>query len=259
MVLMSLALHYTGGQWQVTPFPVTISRDQDIIRFAMVSSTEGWIEVGQHTQLGADAPYQLYHGVNGVWSPVSAPGYQHLLPIRSFASGATWLTADDSATSRLTLLLYQSGALTPMYTLAAHADLSADDQIHMDSPQSAWIAMQLSNARGAQTGWLLLHCSLSSCRQSSLVNDPRIQTSDAVQVFSATEGWAFRATNQQGAPGGYIDSAFHLHNGQWQHVAWPFQHIDWVSVIVQVGPDEYWALTNSSILHFVNGAWSSYA
>jgi hypothetical protein len=257
MVLTSLALHYTGGQWQVTPFPVTISHDQDIMRFTMVSSTEGWIEVGQRTQLGADAPYQLYHGVNGVWSLVSAPGYQHLLPIRSFASGATWLTADDSATNRLTLLLYHDGALMPMYTLPAYTDLSADDQIHMDSPQSAWIAMQLRNGRGAQTGWLLLQCSLSSCRQSSLVNDPRIQMSDMVQVFSATEGWAF-SMSQQGAPPG-IESAFHLQNGHWQSVPWPFQQIEWVSVIVQIGPDEYWALTNSSVLHFVNGAWSSYS
>jgi hypothetical protein len=258
MVLTSLALHYTGGQWQVTPFPVTVGHDQDIIIFTMVSSTEGWIEVGQRTQIGADAPYQLYHGVNGVWSLVSAPGYQHLLPTRSFASGATWLTAENSATSRLTLLLYHNGNLTPMYTLPAQADLPVDYQIHMDSPQSAWVTLQLSNGRGAPTGWLLLHCSLSSCSQSSVVNDPHIQTSDMVQIFSAQEGWAF-SMNHPPAPPGLIESAFRLQNGHWQSVPWPGHQIEWVSVIVQVGPDEYWAVASSSILHFVNGAWSSYS
>lgn len=266
-LLTSLALHYTGGQWQVIPFPVTTSPNQTIQTFTMISSIEGWLVVAQRNPISWGPPYQDYHGVNGVWSLVSAPGYQNLLPIAPFAPGATdapgttWLTAEDSATSRTTLLLYHNGNLTPMYTLPVHAQSAffGHYQMHMDSPQSAWIGLQMLSARGAQIGWLLLHCSLSSCRQSSLVNDPRIQLADTVQVFSASEGWAFRSTNQQGASAGHIENVFRLHNGQWQSVPWPFQYIQRVSVIVQIGPDEYWALADSSLLHFANGAWSSYS
>ncbi len=195
-----------------------------------------------------------------MWSPVSTPGYQNLWLDKAFAPGEAWFTAEESATGQLILLLYRNGTLTPMYTLPANAFLYESYQIQMDSPQSVWITVPMDNAQGAQTGWLLLHCSLSSCSQSSLLNDPRIQTSDTVQVFSASEGWAFRTRNQQGAPRGYIVEVFRLQNGQWQRVPWLSQQIAYMGSIVQVGPDEYWAIADgSTLLHFVNGAWSSYS
>ncbi len=257
----TLTLHYTDGRWQQTPFPVTINSNQVIIGFRMVSANEGWLTVAPRgNKLLYGTPYQLYHGVNGMWSPVSTPGYQNLWLDKAFAPGEAWFTAEESATGQLILLLYRNGTLTPMYTLPANAFLYESYQIQMDSPQSVWITVPMDNAQGAQTGWLLLHCSLSSCSQSSLLNDPRIQTSDTVQVFSASEGWAFRTRNQQGAPRGYIVEVFRLQNGQWQRVPWLSQQIAYMGSIVQVGPDEYWAIADgSTLLHFVNGAWSSYS
>jgi hypothetical protein len=260
-VLTTIALHYTGRQWQETPFPITVSSDQVVADFAMISSTEGWLLVEQRNSITWGPPYQVYHGVNGVWSRVSAPGYQNLWPVKPFAPGAAWLIAADSATGLPRLLLYHNGTLTPMYTLPANALLSvnADIQIEMDGPQSAWVSALMLNTQGVQTGWLLLHCSLSSCSRSSLGDDPRIQTSDSVQVFFANSGWAFLRKNQQGAYTQYINNAFRLHNGQWQSVLWPFQ-IGSVGIIVQTGPNEYWALADhATILHFVNDAWSSYS
>jgi hypothetical protein len=139
VVLTTLVLHYTGGRWQVTPFPVTISPNQSIIGFTMISSTEGWILVAQRNQIDWSIPYQLYHGVNGVWSLVSAPGYQNLWPVKPFAPGEAWLTGEDSATGLPRLLLYHYGTLTPMYTLPPQALLYGYGgyQIEMDSLQSA--------------------------------------------------------------------------------------------------------------------------
>jgi hypothetical protein len=257
-ILTTLVLHYTGGQWQETPFPVAISPNQSIIGFTMVSSTEGWILVAQRNNTGWSVPYQLYHGVNGEWSVVSAPGYQNLWPIKPFAPGEAWLSGQDSATGLPRLLLYQNGTLTPMYALPPNALLYGHDyvQIEMDSPQSAWVTVLVLSARQAQTGWLLLHCSLSSCSQSSSVSDPRIQASDTVWVFSANAGWAFLRKNQQGAFTQYIDTVFRLHNGQWQSIPWPLR-ITIVDIGVAVGPNEYWALADSStILHFADGKWT---
>jgi hypothetical protein len=259
-VLTTLALHYTGRQWQEVPFPITVSSDQVVADFTMISSTEGWILVEQRHSITWGPPYQLYHGVNGVWSRVSTPGYQNLWPVNPFAPGAAWLIGEDTATGLPRLLLYHNGMLTPMYTLPPNALLyvNADIQIEMDNPQSAWVSALMLNAHG-QTGWLLLNCSLSSCSQSSLANDPRIQTSDTVEVFSADAGWAFLRKNQQGAYTQYIENVFRLHNGQWQGVPWPF-HIASVSSIVQTGPNEYWAVADqSTILHFVNGIWTTSA
>jgi hypothetical protein len=245
----------------VTPFPISISPDKAVADFTMISSTEGWMLVEQRNATTWSTPYQLYHGVNGVWSLVSTPGYQNLWPVKPFASGAAWLIGEDSSTGQPHLLLYHNGTLTPMYTLPPNALLYANAgiQIEMDSPQSAWVSEPMLNSRGAQTGQLLLHCSLSSCRQSSLGNDPRIQTSDTVQIFSANAGWAFLRKDQQGAYTQYINEGLRLHNGTWQSAPWPF-HVEVVSIIVQGGPNEYWALADhATILHFVNGAWSSYS
>lgn len=271
--LTSLLMHYTGGQWQETPFPISVPDNQIIMGFSMVAADEGWILVAQRNDKnGFGQPYQLYHGVKGVWSEIAAPGYHNLWLVKAFAPGAAWLTAEQdtsSATSGATsspprvLLLYRDGTLTPLYTFPPNAFLAESGQIQMDGSQDAWVTVQTYTTRGAPSGWLLLHCSLSSCSQSSLLADPRIQASDHVQIFSATEGWAFLSNpptaSPQAAPQTDPQSSiFRLHSGQWQRLSTPVL-IGPVNDVQQVAPDEYWIVTSAALLHFANGSWSEYS
>lgn len=263
--LTSLLVHYAGGQWHETPFPIAVPDNQISMGFSMVSAAEGWILVAQRNDKnGYGPPYQLYHGVNGVWSQVAAPGYHDLWPVKVFAPGEAWLiaqqdTSSDTASAQTVLLLYRDGTLTQLYTLPPSVHQPEVGHIQMDGPQDAWVTMQTFTTTGAPSGWLLLHCSLSSCSQSSLLDDPRIQSSDFVEVFSATEGWAFSSNLPPATPQASPQfSIFRLHDGQWQRLSTAFP-VSVVRDIQQVTPDEYWISTTGALLHFANGSWSVYS
>jgi hypothetical protein len=115
--------------------------------------------------------------VNGAWSLVSKPGYQNLWPVKPFAPGEAWLTGEDSATGLPRLLLYHNGRFTPVYTLPPQDLLYGYGgyQIEMDSPQSAWLTLQTTNAGEAQKrvlgiGRLFNHLALRQWRMDHIGN-----------------------------------------------------------------------------------------
>jgi hypothetical protein len=274
-------LHYTGGRWQQTTAPFALNSVQGPIDgggFTMVSDSEGWLNVTPQCypcgQINDGSPeFLLYHGVSGVYSPVNAPaGYRNLWLVRAFANGVAWIRAESSNSKEETLMLYHNGVLSPRYVLPAQATIDEPLQVQMDTPEDAWITM------GHNVSLLLLHCSLSSCKLTPLPGDPIAQThshvdypsaldSATVGVFSADAGWAFLSkwetppvplTRGVVWTPTQVTTVYQLQNGRWHPFSWPF-HVGMVYDIVQVAPNEYWAFTPTSLLHFVNGSWSLYS
>ncbi len=259
--LTGVIVHFTGAQWQESALPITVSDDQIVTGFSMVNPDEGWLHVAQrNSRYGWGPPYQLYHGLHGKWSLVSAPGYQNLWLVKAIAPGEAWLTANrDSAATQQVLMLYRNGVLTPTYTFPTHTSVEMSHQIQMDGSQDAWVTVRMLTAQGAPSGWQLLHCTFSACSQSPLLDDAHIQPSDFVQVYSPNEGWAFLMNQPAPSyPTAPHYTIFRLRNGQWQRMPVSYQFYS-VLDIQRVTSDEYWICTPAALLHFANGSWSLYS
>jgi hypothetical protein len=260
----TILLHYNGNQWQRAPLLVTVPQGDSITDLHMFSAKEGWIVVS-----GSSLPVKLYHGVDGVWAPVSL-GYvvpEYTVP---FAPDEAWIVSLEGD-----LLLYRDGTTVPFDSLlAGPGPVSAG--ITMNSPQDGWlleafpsdpsIAQTWTNPYPAEStqdqGWAsrtLWHFNGTGWTDdSALINDPRIQTALYAQIFSGQEGWAFPVDGD----------ALWLRNGHWKSVPWPEGLFNGIVSMTQVSPVEYWAIASyaytgqgkyDALLHFVNGAWSVYS
>jgi hypothetical protein len=258
-------LHYTGGRWRQVTVPNVAGKDQHVVGFAMVSDEEGWLSLTKPHCPACAFPYQVYHGVDGVWSLVNPPtGYQSLWLVGAFPSGVAWLAADNG-TNREDLILYHNSVFSSMYILPSNnllmpaamaAPRGESPEVSMDTPEDAWI----------NAGNLLVHCSLSFCSRLPLDYPSRTTsgTDVNVAVFAANAGWAFSVKLRALVPEEYfnITGVYRLQDGQWQPFPWPYQNVKVLSEVhdvVQVAPDEYWAIAGETLLHYVKGRWYLYS
>jgi len=262
-----IILHYNGSQWQRMPLPVPLAVGEDISSLDMLSDQEGWVVVASHSF----KVLTLYHGVNGVWKPVSLGS---VIPgrVESVAPNEAWIVGSHGE-----VLLYRDGTIVSFDQLPD--DGGASISITMHTPQDGWI-FDISAPDGGRgpTLWHFDGTGLSD--KSALISNPHLLSAMEVHVLSAQEGWAFLGS-PYGTPNPnassnltIVTSALWLHNGHWRAVKWPAVNIDYISEPVEVSPVEYWAIGSylytsgptdpekvqfDALLHFVDGSWWVYS
>jgi hypothetical protein len=271
-----------GGEEQAQATLPTFVGQQAIEAFQMVSPTEGWMMItGGRDQHDNILSSQVYHLLNGSWSLVTLPDqsqYQNVVFDGAFGPDEAWIEGDTNAIAGATpptphLFLYRNGTVTPMTVPMPPGDNAWDSTINMQTPQDGWLVV---GKQIEALNWLdrtLLHFDGTTWSQTSVLDDPRVQTAAKVVIFSADEGMAFLTSPlPHNIAGGEtypaITQALWLHNGQWQRVSWP-SNIWGIGQVVQVSPTEYWAMpmavgsspqsAPSAILHFDDGVWTSYS
>jgi len=75
-----------------------------------------------------------------------------------------------------------------------------------------------------------------------------------IRMFTATEGWMYA----QLTPNEFQDPLFQFKNGVWKPIDSPgiTQHVGLLRTVSFVSPTEFWAISDSSILHYQNGIWT---
>ncbi len=216
-------LHYTGGRWVQVKSPVTTALGSVF----MSSTTDGWA-----------AGEALLHYHNGTWTAVSAPGHGFIFSLYMLAPSLGWAVGSGG-----TILQYTGG----------HWQAAADPRIDLYS-----LSMIASNV-----GWAVGGSGGSSGNLLYYQNGiwSVVQTPDPQATLSAIalavpgvseEGWAV-GHNSVGTAGLLL----HDHNGQWTEVPSPTP--GFLLGIALISPSEGWAVgSQGTILHYLNGVWSSY-
>jgi hypothetical protein len=265
-----VALHYSNGAWRQVTLPDQATSEGTYTVVRMLSASEGWIIFQYVKSATGGFSYYALHYRNGMWTRVNL-SYAQIGDIAPVGPDELWLVATLS-NGNGTIVHYKAGTQT-QFPLPRGYQMGT---FHVVSPSDIWLPGWIpSNYDYLETTYVFVtHWDGITWSGSSVGQDPAIQNVKGLTVFGPSDGWAFPAPLSQNE---YIPitSTMRLGTSGWVSGSWSFTDISGIEQVVEVGPDEYWAIgsymqtytyPNGSqmsigrtvLLHYAGGKWSVY-